>query len=249
MNAPAIDARRLAFAWRPWPWSAPRPALRDVTLAVGRGTLHLLAGANGAGKSTLLRVLAGVVRASSGELSLLGEPAGARALRGRVAWLAEASDGSWRLTVAALVELAAALYGATGAQRRARRDEALAEARLEALAGRRYATLSKGEKRRAGVAQALATGAELLLLDEPLDGVDPESAELLLAGLAARARRGATILLSTHVLLDGQAGGDALSLLDGGTIVASGPPAELLTDAQGGRLGFAQLLRAARERR
>ncbi len=242
----AICAQHLAYRYRPWPWSAPRVALRDVSFTMERGTLQLLAGANGAGKSTLLRLLAGVTLPSAGEVTLLDHAPGAKELRGRVAWMPEASDATWRLQVRELLELAAALYGFAGAARRARVEEALTAALLDPLAKRSYATLSKGERRRVGIAQALATGAELLLLDEPLDGVDPESAELLLAALAARARAGASILLSSHVLLDGQAGGDQLCILDGGILVASGPPAELMRGPTGERLGFAQLLRRAR---
>jgi len=245
----AIRARRLAFSYRPMPWSRPRVALADASLTVATGSLHLLAGANGAGKSTLLKLLAGVARPSSGELELLGLPAGAAALRGRIAWMPEATSVAWRLPTARMVELSASLYGHAGAARRAQVERALADAGMSELAARSYATLSKGERRRVGVAQALATGAELLLLDEPLDGVDPESAELLLERLSARARAGATVLLSSHVLLDGRSGGDALSVLDGGRLIASGPPAQLWGDGEGRRVGFAELLRRARAAR
>lgn len=243
---PAIRALQLSYRYRRWPWSTPRVALRDVSWTVERGTLQLLAGANGAGKSTLLRLLAGVVAPSGGQIELLDLPLGSPQLRGRLAWMPEASDARWRLAVRELLELAAALYGGDGAAQRARVDTALAEALLEPLAKRSFATLSKGERRRVGVAQALATGAELLLLDEPLDGVDPESAELLLESLARRARAGATIVLSSHVLLDGRIGGDGLALLDRGALIASGPPATLLCGPAGERLPFAALLRRAR---
>ncbi len=243
---PAIRAEQLHFRYRRWPWSQPRTALRDVTLRVERGTLLLLAGANGAGKSTLLRLLAGVLVPSSGRIELFDLPLGAPPLRGRLAWMPEANEARWRLDARELLELAAALYGGSGAAQRQRVEAALSDALLEPLARRSFATLSKGERRRVGVAQALATGAELLLLDEPLDGVDPESAELLLQSLARRARAGTTIVVSSHVLLDGQVGGDALALLDRGALIAVGPPATLLTGPAGERLSFAALLQRAR---
>lgn len=242
----AIRARNLSFAYRRFPWSRPQFALRDASLVVAPGTLHLLAGANGAGKSTLLRLLAGIALPSSGELELLGLRAGAKALRGRVAWMPEASHDGWGLPIESMVELAAELHGFSGAARREQVDRALADVQLEPLRRRQWSTISKGERRRAAVAQALATGAELLLLDEPLDGVDPESAERLLERLVARTRAGATVVVSSHVLLDGTAGGDVLTVLDGGRVVASGRPAELLRDAAGARVTFAQLLRSTR---
>lgn len=243
---PAIRADRVCWSWRRFPWSRPRSALEDVSLTVPRGALHLLAGANGAGKSTLLRLLAGVAAPSSGAVELLGFPAGAAELRGRVAWLPEASGAEWAATVEELAGLAAALHGGSRAARAERVEAALQETDLVALRRRRFTSLSKGERRRAATAQVLATGAELLLLDEPLDGVDPESAERLLERLAARARRGATIVLSSHVLLDGAIGGDRLTVLAGGRIVADGTPAQLLRDETGARRSFAALLRQAR---
>jgi iron complex transport system ATP-binding protein len=245
-DSPAIRAERVGWSWRRLPWLRPRPALIDVSLEVARRSLHLLAGANGAGKSTLLRLMAGVVAPSSGTLKWFGGEEDGAALRGRVAWLPEASGAEWAATIEELVSLAAALYGGSREARGDRVETALAEVDLVALRRRRWSTLSKGERRRAATAQVLATGAELLLLDEPLDGVDPESAERLLERLAARARAGSTIVLSSHVLLDGAIGGDALTVLAGGRVVASGPPAALLRDSRGERRTFAELLRQAR---
>ncbi len=244
-----IRAERLAFAYRRFPWSRPRTALHDISWTAARGSLQLLAGANGAGKSTLLRLLAGLIAPTAGTLEILGLPAGSRELLNRIAWLPEVVDAAWRLTAHQMVELSAALYGFAGADRRARVEQSLADVGLAALAARSYRTLSKGERRRVGVAQALVTDAELLLLDEPLDGVDPESAERLLGHLARLASLGKTVVVSSHVLLDGSHGGDVLTLLDGGRIAASGPPGELLRgDTPGARLSFAELLRHTRSR-
>jgi ABC-type multidrug transport system ATPase subunit len=243
----AIRAERLAHVYRRFPWSRGRAALTDVSLRVGTGQLHLLAGANGAGKSTLLMLLAGVLAPSGGRAEIFGEPAGSPAARARVAWLPEASDTASRLTAREAARLQAALYGLPRAAGLKRSAQTLHDVGLEALADRPLHLLSKGERRRAALAQVLVSDPELLLLDEPLDGVDPESCELLLELLARRAAAGRSVLLSSHVLLDGQRGGDVLTVLDAGRVVASGPPAELLRRPEGGApLTFAELLRRRR---
>jgi ABC-type multidrug transport system ATPase subunit len=255
----AIRADRLAHDYRRlpplvsgwWPGSSRRRAsLRDVSLRVAMGELHLLAGANGAGKSTLLLILAGALAPSSGTIEILGAPVGARETRARVAWLPEASDASSRLTAREAARLQAALYGLARADGRVRAAQMLHDVGLDALADRPLRTLSKGERRRAALAQALVSDPDLLLLDEPLDGVDPESSELLLDLLARRAAAGKAVLLSSHVLLDGRRGGDVLTVLDAGRVVASGPPAAVLRRPEGGEpLSFAELLHIHRAHR
>jgi ABC-2 type transport system ATP-binding protein len=243
----AIRAERLALVYRRFPWSRGRTALADVSLEIAVGELHLLAGANGAGKSTLLLLLAGLLAPSGGRAEVLGAPAGSPAVRRRVAWLPEASETTSRLTAREAARLQGALYGLTRAGGRERAAQALHDVGLDALADRSLHTLSKGERRRAALAQVLVSDPDLLLLDEPLDGVDPESSELLLELLARRTAAGKTVLLSTHVLLDGRRGAQRLTVLDAGRVVASGPPAELMRRPGGGEpLSFAELLRERR---
>ena len=244
-----LAAEHLHYSYRRFPWSSGRAALTDVSLRVARGELHLLVGANGAGKSTLMRLLAGAARPASGRVTRFGRAPGDREVARRVAWLPEAVESESRLTARESVELFAALYGFGGGERRRRVEASLEEVGTAALSGRQLRRLSKGERRRVALAQALVTDADLLLLDEPLDGVDPESGELLLDLLAARCRAGKSVLLATHVLIDGRRGGDLLTVLDGGRVVESGPPARLLRpDAGAGPLSFADLLRRSRGR-
>jgi len=243
----AIRADHLALVYRRFPWSRGRAALADVSLTVAAGEFHLLAGANGAGKSTLLMLLAGVLAPSGGTAEVLGAAVGSAAVRRRVAWLPEASETTSRLTAREAARMQGALYGLSSATGRERAAQSLHEVGLDRLADRSLHTLSKGERRRAALAQVLVSDPELLLLDEPLDGVDPESGELLLELLARRAATGKTVLLSTHVLLDGRRGAQRLTVLDAGRVVASGPPAELLRRPEGGEpLSFAELLRRRR---
>lgn len=244
-----VRVEQLDYAYRRFPWSAARLALRSVTLSVARGELLLLAGANGAGKSTLLQIVAGLLAPSGGRVELFGGSPGAAAASGRLAWMPEAIESRSRLRVHQQVELAAAFYGWFGATGRERAAQALDEVGLAALADRRGHTLSKGERRRVAVACTLVSSAELLLLDEPLDGVDPESSEQLLLRLVERAAAGQSVLLSSHVLLDahdGVAGPVRMAVLDRGALVATGSPRGLLRTADGTPRSFATLLREVR---
>jgi ABC-2 type transport system ATP-binding protein len=242
----ALVAEGVHHSYRRFPWSRGRPALSGVSLTVRTGELHLLAGPNGAGKSTLLKVLCGLLDPRSGSVAVFGRPPLDRGAARRIAWMPEAIDAESRLTAREAVELHAALYGFRGADRRARSDAALEQVGMAALARRPLRLLSKGEQRRVAFAQALVSDADLLLLDEPLDGVDPESSERLVELLSERCATGKSALLSTHVLLDGRRG-HVLTVLEAGRVLASGPPDQLLPrGADGTPITFAELLRRAR---
>lgn len=206
-------------------------ALEGVNLALPRGAQVAIVGPNGAGKSTLFNVIAGIVRPTRGRVNIYGsEPAGHICVgyvpqRNRINW-------QFPVTVADVV-----MMGRTrkiGLLRRAGRadheavQQALARVRLTDLANRQIGELSGGQQQRVFLARALAQEAELLLLDEPLTGLDLPSQELLLQLLAELRARGITILVATHDL--NQAAADfATVLLLNRRVIAVGAPATVLT--------------------
>ena len=172
-----------------------RWALDGVTLTWDRPGTLVVSGENGAGKSTLLRVVAGVLRADEGHVSIAGH----RLDRDRLAALRavgyapEAADLPAHLGVGELVALVAAL------KRCDRPPPALAERLgVAALLGKRLGTLSLGQRRRAGLLAALVGDPPLLLLDEPTNGLDPDGAAMLAALLDERAEAGRATLVATH---------------------------------------------------
>jgi heme exporter protein A len=170
--------------------------LRRLDFEVSRGECVAIFGPNGAGKSTLLRTLAGLVRADAGTVEVLGrELPGDAALRRRVGYLGHDAFLYRDLDARENLEYYARLFGVRDSGRVA---ALLAEVGLERVASRRVATYSRGMQQRLGLARALLHEPELLLLDEPLTGLDPEGASVLARMLAQLRAAGVTVLMATH---------------------------------------------------
>jgi ABC-2 type transport system ATP-binding protein len=170
-----------------------------LSFAVGPGTVTGFLGPNGAGKTTTLRVLLGLVRPTSGQATIWGKPY--RELgepRRRVGAVLEASGFHPGRTVADQLGVRCAATGAA----RSRIGAVLAETGLGELAGRRAGRLSLGERQRLGLAGALLGDPELLVLDEPANGLDPEGVRWLRDFLRSFAGSGHTVLVSSHVLAE-----------------------------------------------
>ncbi len=172
-------------------------ALRQISMTIGAGSLVHVAGANGAGKSTLLRVIAAVTRPSHGAVHVFGEDAfkaSAASNRARVGYLGAASALYADLTVAENLRFSATLFGL---------DESAIGSQLQAMnlgevADQKVGTLSFGYRRRVGLARALLNNPDLLLLDEPWNGLDQEAAKGLFTVLNARVQAGQTTLVAAH---------------------------------------------------
>lgn len=211
-----------------------RLVLDRVSLRLRAGEFAVLAGPNGAGKSSLLAVLAGLCRPDAGTVRLPAPRAQ------KLAWLAQGAASAWDLTVAELVALGRIPHGGLDPDRRV--DAALAVCGIAALAGRRLSAISGGELRRAQLARALATGAEVLLLDEPTAALDPAQAFAVLGLLQAEARAGRAVLAVLHAPEAALAYAGRLLVLDRGRLLADGAPATMLAEAArayGVRLGQA----------
>ena len=197
-------------------------ALRGVTLELGAGTTGLL-GPNGAGKSTLLRLLVGLMRPTSGEV-LVGDrpPFNDPAVLRRIGYCPEHEHAYEGLSALRFVQLMTEMHGyaPVDAEQRARTrldDVGLADAMTRPLG-----TYSKGMRQRAKLAQALAHDPDLLVLDEPLTGCDPVSRARVLEVLRAEARRGAAIVMSSHVLGEIEALTSRIVVLHRGEVLAEG---------------------------
>jgi iron complex transport system ATP-binding protein len=217
-----------------------RAALTTATFDLPAGATVALIGPNGSGKSTLLRALAGLTEPRSGTLVVP-----ARRTRGAVALVLQTTDVDRTLPVTVRETVTMARYATRGPFGRLRPGDraavrqALARMDVAGLAGRQLHELSGGQRQRVLVAQGLAQQAELLLLDEPVTGLDVLSRELILEAVVAERAAGRTVVVSTHDLDDARRA-DLVMLL-ANRVVAFGPPDEVLTDgplcaAYGGRV-------------
>ena len=194
-------------------------ALTDVSFRVGSGELLALIGPNGAGKSTLFECLAGVMPYDAGVVRIDGRAAGTRDLfyvpDGIAPWPAQSVD--WAL------DFAIGFFGG----RRELRDEVIAQLDLGALLHQPIGTLSKGQRKRALLAVGLLTPQQVLLIDEPLDGLDLRQMRDVAAALRVHAERGRTLFLSIHQIGDAARFCDRFVLLSGGRTCGEGTIAEL----------------------
>ena len=221
-------------------------AVAGVTMQTGPGVFGLL-GPNGAGKTSLLRMMATVIPPSSGRLRLLGRDPGAhgprREIRRRLGYLPQNLGYYPGFTVAEFAEYFALLKDMPPRQVPRSVAAAVEQVGLGDRARARLRTLSGGMLRRAGIAQAIVNQPELLLLDEPTAGLDPEQRVAFRALLRDLGER-STVIVSTHLVEDVGAACGEVALMDAGKVVFHGTPDELSARGEGtGAAGDAPLER------
>jgi ABC-2 type transport system ATP-binding protein len=208
-------------------WYGPVIALNDVTTTVGPGVTGLL-GPNGAGKSTFLKLAAGQLAPSQGEVRVLGQPAwGSPELFHRVGVCPEA-DAFWEgLTGLQFLMALLRLTGFDDAECRRRADQALEQVALTEARDRKIGGYSKGMRQRIKMAQSLAHDPEVLLLDEPLSGMDPVNRRRIVDLVKKLGREGRTVLVSSHILHEVEAMTRRVLLIHNGRILAEGDVREI----------------------
>jgi ABC-2 type transport system ATP-binding protein len=198
-----------------------RTVVRDVELRVPRGVAFGYLGPNGAGKTTLIRMLLGLTPVTSGSMRLLGLPVPARRTEAlaRVGAIVEEPRFHLHLTGRENLVVVAAARGPAAA---ARIDDALARVGLAARADERVRTYSLGMKQRLGIARCLLADPELLILDEPMNGLDPAGIQEFRGFVRDFVGEGRTVVLSSHLLDEVEKTCDHVAIVDGGTIVLQG---------------------------
>jgi ABC-2 type transport system ATP-binding protein len=224
----AIEARGLSKTYRLGFRARKVKALADLDLAVAPGSIYGFVGPNGAGKSTTIKILVGLVRPSAGVATLFGRPIADPAARLAVGYLPENPSFHDFMRPLEVMRYLGRLSGLSGADLD-RRSEALLE--RVGLAGARDLTVrkfSKGMVQRLGLAQALVHDPPLLVLDEPMSGLDPIGRKEVRDLVLELARQGKTIFFSTHILSDVETICDRVGMLLGGRLVREGTLSSLL---------------------
>jgi ABC-type multidrug transport system ATPase subunit len=211
-------------------------ALKDVSLRIGTGMFGLL-GPNGAGKTTLMRIVAGLMRPTTGTVTVFGHdlsnPAGKQGAKTLLGYLPQDLGLYPNLNAREFLDYVAILKGVSDSKARRQQVEQLIEVvRLTDVATRKLKTYSGGMKRRVGIAQALLGDPKLIIVDEPTTGLDPEERVRLRNLLGELARR-CTVILSTHIIEDISASCNQLAVIAKGRVHFTGSPTDLIRKAQG----------------
>ena len=217
-------------------------AVRDLDLSVRRGEVYGFLGPNGAGKTTTLRVLLGLIRPTSGEASVMGEAPGSPRGLEEVGALVESPAFYPYLSGRDNLRVMARYSGAS----RSRVDEVLGQVELSGRAKDKFKKYSLGMKQRLGVAAALLKDPELLILDEPTNGLDPKGMADMRALIRELGRGDRTVLLSSHLLGEVEQVCDRVGVIHEGKLVIEGTVEEL-RGGGGGILVRAEPLEEARQ--
>jgi len=224
----AVDARDLVKTFRNgWLRRRTTEALRGVSLAVPRGAIYGLLGPNGAGKTSLLSILATLLLPDGGSARILGHDVveDSLAVRARVNMASGNASFVWSLRPAEVLSFYGRLYGLHGRALRARVAELIDAFELRDHRRTEYNELSTGLKQRLGFAKALLNDPEVLFLDEPTLGLDPDVSIRIRARIAAlRRERGTTVILTTHYMREAEELCDEIAFIKGGRILAQGTP-------------------------
>ncbi len=207
-------------------WYGPVIAVNHVMLRLGQGITGLV-GPNGAGKSTLIRLLTGQVRPSIGRVRVRGRDAWSAGAKSYLGYCPDVDAFYEEMPGRRFVRTLARLHGLGRRRAAARTEEVLEEVGMTDRADRPLAAYSKGMRQRIKLAQALIHDPELIVLDEPLNGVDPVGRRELASMLHRLAARGKAILISSHVLEEMDDLADRVTFMYRGRLLASGSPAEI----------------------
>ncbi|NCF39186.1 MAG: ATP-binding cassette domain-containing protein [Planctomycetia bacterium] len=207
-------------------------ALRGIRMQARRGEIFGLLGPNGAGKSTLVKIMLTVVRATEARGTILGRPIGTQSVLRRVGYLPEKHRFPVYQTGRQAIEFAGAMCGVDAATCRRRADELLDLVGMSDWGSKRVSTYSKGMLQRVGIAAAMVNDPDLVVLDEPTDGVDPVGRKDIRDVLVRIRDRGTCVFLNSHLLSELEMVCDRVAILVQGEVAAQGTIEELTSDSR-----------------
>ena len=237
--APALEIRGLRKSFA-------RPAVDGLDLRVRAGEFYMLLGANGAGKTTTLRMVSGLLRPDAGAISVFGidalaDPVAAKRVMG---WLSDEPMIYDKLTPLEYLAFVGGLWNVEPALAESRAHELVGWLGLEAHAHERCEGFSRGMRQKVALAGALVHEPQLIILDEPLTGLDAGAARLVKNVLAQRVRAGNTVIMTTHILEIAERMADRIGVIAHGTLIAEGTLEDLRGQAGRGAASLEDLFLA-----
>ncbi|MGE5711157.1 MAG: ABC transporter ATP-binding protein [Nitrospira sp.] len=229
MDAIVVD--KLTKTYKPaWPWEKPVTVLSDVSLSVGQGEIFGFLGHNGAGKTTTMKILLGLLRATSGHVELLGSSVENVAIRARIGYLPESPYFYDYLTAEEFLCFYGKLAGLDRETTRKRIPQLLERVSLTEARQKQLRKFSKGMLQRIGLAQALIHDPELVILDEPMSGLDPIGRKEVRDLILSLRDQGKTVFFSTHIISDVEMICDRVGILAKGRILSLGRIEDLVNE-------------------
>ena len=227
-NSTVVCAENLTKVFRDF-WRRPKKlAVDGVNLSIRKGEVFGLLGPNGSGKSTTIKMLLGLLKPTSGRVSLFGMDPDRQAAKAQIGYMPELSHFHPYLTPRETLRYYAGLFNMPSRLRKERTESLLERMGIAAAANRPVGEFSKGMARRIGLAQALLNNPELVILDEPTSGLDPIGRHDVKNLIKELAKEGKTVLLSSHLLAEVEDVCDRVVILREGRVCAEGRLSELL---------------------
>ncbi|MEC9465632.1 MAG: ABC transporter ATP-binding protein, partial [Myxococcota bacterium] len=227
-----LDVRDLEFSIQPHFWTPKRQLLRGVSLSVEAGEIFGFLGPNGAGKTTTIKSILGLIKPDRGSVQVFGDSIESLAVRRKLGFMPENTYFPEQLTSLELVTEHAKLAGLSSTEARGRAGEVLERVGLGHAMTDHLKVYSKGMLQRAGLAQALVGNPELVILDEPMSGLDPIGRREIREIMLELRERGKTVFFSTHILPDVELVCDRVALLFDGRVRKQGTLSHLLDSVQ-----------------
>ena len=230
MDEYIIQTEKLTKDYSTWLRKAARPALDQLTISIPKGCVFGFLGPNGAGKTTTIKILMGLIRPTGGTATVLGKPYDDVESKNRIGFLPDSPAFTPTLSATEFLDVCARLLKIPAERRKKRIEEVLEIVRMTQHAKSKIGTFSRGMLQRIGIAQAILNDPELLILDEPLLGLDPygrqEFKEII---LGQKRDFHASVFFSSHILSDVEEICDCISILNKGRLLCSGPLQILLS--------------------
>lgn len=228
MSEKIIEINSVGKAYKTDFWKKPIVALKDVSFSIEKGSLFGLIGPNGAGKTTLIKILLDLVRPSFGDIKVFGQDWTESNIKSRIGYLPEQTYYYDYLKPEEVLQFYGKLFGLSTTEIKQKSIELLKLVNLYTRRDRKLSHFSKGMLQRIGIAQALINDPELVIMDEPMSGLDPVGRKEVRDIILNLKDKGKTVLIASHILSDVEALCDNVAIVINGQLKACGPIADMV---------------------
>ncbi len=225
-----IEAENLSKTYGSFFWKQKKPALNKLNLQIPSGIIYGFLGPNGAGKTTTIKLMMDLIRPKEGKILVFGMEPSEAEVKKQVGFLPDYPAFSSYLTANEFLGICAKLSQIPALERASRIEEVLDTVKMTKHAGSKLGGFSRGMLQRIGIAQAIINRPKLLVLDEPLTGLDPHGRQELMEIISDQKRKGTNVFFSSHILYDVEKICDHVGILNEGELLCSGPIESLLSE-------------------